>query len=47
MGNRSESFKSVKAVSVTSNMDPDFMATRYCGLEASSSKYLSASQEMI
>ena len=30
-----------------SNMDPDPMATRYCGLEASSSKYLSVSQEKV
>ena len=37
----------IKAVSVMSNMDPDPMATRYCGLEASSSKYLSASQEKV
>ena len=37
----------IKAVSVMSNMDPDPMTTRYCRLEASSSKYLSASQEKV
>ena len=31
--NRSESFKSVKAVSVTSNMDPDFMRILWPGSE--------------
>ena len=30
-----------------SNVVPDFMATRYYGLEASSSKYLSASQQNV
>ena len=37
----------IKAVSVMSNMDPDPTATSYCRLEASSSKYLSASQEKV
>ena len=46
MGEQIREFQ-IKAVSVMSNMDPDFMATRYCGLEASSSKYLSASQEKV
>ena len=36
-----------KAVSVMSNMDPDPMATKCCRLEASSLKYLSASQEKV
>ena len=37
----------VKAVSLMSNMDPDSMATRYCGLETSSSKYLGASHQKV
>ena len=36
-----------KAVCVMSNMDPDPMATKCCRLEASSLKYLSASQEEV
>ena len=37
----------VKAMSVMSNIVPDSMATRYFGLEASSSKYLGARHQYV
>ena len=48
MGEQIREFQ-IKTLSVMSNMDPDFMATRYCGLDRSEffKKYLSASQEKV